>query len=79
MTEDKMEVSARTTWAGVGIALRTDTPTPERVRESVTAVLADPSYRARARELQTAYARYSGAERAVEAILEVAGSRQSVG
>ena len=79
MTEDKMEVSARTTWAGVGIALRTDTPAPERVRDSVTAVLADPSYRARARALQAAYARYSGAERAVEAILEVAGSRQPVG
>ena len=44
-TEDKMEVSARVTWSGVGVALRTDTPSVEQVRSGVATVLADPRYR----------------------------------
>ncbi len=75
-TEDKMEVSARVAWAGVGIALRTDTPSPAQVRDAVATVLADPSHRARAAGLQRAYAGYSGADRAAEAVLEVAGARR---
>ncbi len=78
-TEDKTEVSARVAWAGVGIALRTDTPSPAQVRDAVAAVLADPAHRARAGELQRAYARYPGADRAAEAVLEVAGARRPVG
>jgi UDP:flavonoid glycosyltransferase YjiC (YdhE family) len=79
LTEDKMEVSARVTWAGVGIALRTDTPSSDQVRDGVSAVLSQPSYRARARELQQAYAGYPGATRAVAAILDVARTTQPVG
>ncbi len=71
-----MEVSARVAWAGVGIALRTDTPSPAQVRDAVATVLADPSHRARAAGLQRAYAGYSGADRAAEAVLEVAGARR---
>jgi MGT family glycosyltransferase len=76
-TEDKSEVSSRVTWAGVGIALRTDTPTAAQVRDAVGTVLADPSYRARAAALQRVYAGYSGAERAAEAVLEVAAGRRA--
>ncbi len=36
----------------------------------------DPSHRARAAGLQRAYAGYSGAGRAAEAVLEVAGARR---
>jgi MGT family glycosyltransferase len=78
-TEDKMEVSARVTWSGVGVALRTDTPTPQQVRDGVTAVLADRRHRRRARELQAAYARYDGPRRAAAAIREVAAARRRVG
>ncbi|MDN3311234.1 glycosyltransferase [Microbacterium oryzae] len=38
-TEDKPEVAARVAWAGVGVNLRTGTPTPARVRHGVKAVL----------------------------------------
>lgn len=76
--EDKMEVSARVTWSGAGVALKTDTPTPRQLRESVTAVLADARYRARAEELAVAFAGYRGAARAAEAILEVAGTRSMI-
>jgi UDP:flavonoid glycosyltransferase YjiC (YdhE family) len=48
------------------------------VRDGVAEVLDDPSYGHRARELQSAYAGYSGAERAAEAILEVAAVRAPV-
>jgi len=34
-TEDKPDVAARVAWAGVGINLKTDAPTPEQVRAAV--------------------------------------------
>jgi UDP:flavonoid glycosyltransferase YjiC (YdhE family) len=73
LTEDKMEVSARVTWSGTGIALKTDTPSPRQVQQAVATVLGDPAYRARAEELRSAYAAFPGAARAAESILEVAG------
>ncbi|SEO59712.1 glycosyltransferase [Trujillonella endophytica] len=78
-TEDKAEVSARVTWSGAGLALGTDTPTPDQVADAVATVLTRPDHRARARELQAAYARYRGERRAAEAVLEVAASRNPVG
>jgi MGT family glycosyltransferase len=50
-TEDKPEVSMRAEWAGVGVNLRTGTPTAEAVRTGVERVLADRGYRDRARAL----------------------------
>ena len=79
LTEDKMEVSARVTHFRTGVALRTDTPSPAQVRSAVDAVLATPEYRQRARELQSAYAGWSGASRAAEAIVETAGVGVPVG
>ena len=72
-TEDKMEVCARVTWSGTGVAMKTDTPSAEQVRAGVATVLGDPRFRARAREIAAAYTGYRGAARAAEAILEVAG------
>jgi MGT family glycosyltransferase len=43
-TEDKIEVNSRIAFSGVGVDLRTQTPTPEQVRTAVRQVLADPSY-----------------------------------
>ena len=51
-TEDKPEVSMRAEWAGVGVNLRTGTPTPDAIRAGVERVLADhglPRARAGAR------------------------------
>ena len=47
-TEDKPEVSMRAEWAGVGVNLRTGTPTADAVRAGVARVLADRGYRERA-------------------------------
>lgn len=46
-TEDKVEVSARIDWSGVGIDLRSNRPTPAQVRDAVRRVLAEPSFRQR--------------------------------
>jgi UDP:flavonoid glycosyltransferase YjiC (YdhE family) len=46
-TEDKVEVSARIDWSGVGIDLRSNRPTPTQVRDAVRRVLAEPSFRQR--------------------------------
>lgn len=50
-TEDKAEVAARVSWSGVGINLRTDAPTPQRVGDAVRTVLYDGRYRARAQSV----------------------------
>jgi MGT family glycosyltransferase len=59
-TEDKPEVAARVAWSGAGINLRTGKPSPTRVRNAVRAVLAQGSYRARAKQLALAYAEHDG-------------------
>ncbi|KAL3423522.1 udp-glucuronosyl udp-glucosyltransferase [Phlyctema vagabunda] len=43
-SEEKPEVAARAEYAGVGINLRTKSPTPEAIREAVKVVLNDPIY-----------------------------------
>jgi MGT family glycosyltransferase len=47
-TEDKPEVAARVEWAGVGVNLRTGTPTADQVRDAVHTVLRQAHYRERA-------------------------------
>ena len=55
-TEDKPEVAARVAWAGVGVDLRTGSPTPERIRAAVREVLDGKRYATRAAELGHGYA-----------------------
>lgn len=50
-TEDKPEVSMRAHWAGVGVNLKTGTPSADAVRRGVDRVLADRGYRSRAQVL----------------------------
>ena len=57
-TEDKPEVAARVGWAGVGVDLRTGTPTPDAVYDAVLATLSQPDYRSRAQALAATMARY---------------------
>lgn len=78
-TEDKAEVAARVDWAGVGVALATDrttdATTTRAVADGVRRVLADPSFRSRARELAAEYARYDAVGRVVEVVEALAGER----
>lgn len=59
-TEDKPEVASRVEWFGVGVNLRTGTPSAHAVRGAVREVLGDDAYRTAARNLQSAYARRDG-------------------
>jgi MGT family glycosyltransferase len=70
-TEDKPEVSMRAEWAGVGVNLRTGTPTAEAVRTGVERVLADRGYRDRARALAARISEYDTFDE-IEAELEAA-------
>lgn len=55
-TEDKAEVAARVEYFGVGVNLRTGTPTPLQVRRAVREVLDEQHYRTNAQRLRKAYA-----------------------
>ncbi|MFC5857377.1 glycosyltransferase [Agromyces flavus] len=57
-TEDKPEVAMRVQWSGVGLTLKTGTPTPAAVGSAVDRVLADRTFRDRARELAARIAEY---------------------
>ncbi|OBK95282.1 glycosyl transferase [Mycobacterium asiaticum] len=49
--EDKPEVGARVAWSGVGRRLRTERPSPRALRRDILAVLNEPRYRARSRDI----------------------------
>jgi MGT family glycosyltransferase len=53
-SEDKVEVCARVAWSGVGLNLKSGTPTVAAIARAVEQVLAEPAYRTRARALATA-------------------------
>lgn len=63
---DKPEVAGRVDAAGVGINLRTGTPTSAAVRAAVDRVRADARYRTRAREVAEQLAAAGGAPRAAQ-------------
>lgn len=74
-TEDKMEVSARIAWSGAGVSLGSDSPSATQIAHGVRAVLADPRYSCRARELAQSYAHLPSTALAVEAITAAAAGR----
>jgi UDP:flavonoid glycosyltransferase YjiC (YdhE family) len=51
-TEDKPEVANRVAYAGVGVNLRTNRPSPSTVAAAVDRVLAEPRFRQRAQAMQ---------------------------
>jgi UDP:flavonoid glycosyltransferase YjiC (YdhE family) len=70
-TEDKPEVSMRVEWSGVGVNLKTGTPTASAVGAAVDRILADPSFRRRASTLAVRIAGYSTFDE-IESELEAA-------
>ncbi|CZS94765.1 related to N-glycosyltransferase [Rhynchosporium agropyri] len=55
---DKPEVAARVEWAGLGVNMRTESPTPKAVKEAVEKVLSEGRYKQRARELEEEMGKY---------------------
>jgi UDP:flavonoid glycosyltransferase YjiC (YdhE family) len=77
-TEEKPEICARVAWAGVGINLKTNRPTPDRIREAVRAVLADPRYRHNAQRLAADIARHDAPAEAATLLERLAATKQPV-
>lgn len=57
--EGKDDIAARVQYNRVGLDLRTETPRPVQIRRAVATVLADATYRQRARQLSAEFSRYS--------------------
>lgn len=72
-TEDKLEVNARVAYAGVGLNLRTQTPSLQVLRAAVRKVLLDPSYARRAGELAAEIDAAGREDQAATLLEEVAG------
>ena len=73
--EDKPEVAGRVAWSGVGLALKTETPSPAAVSKAVREVLGDPRYRTRAGQIAASMERAGGLPRLAEIVDEVGRSR----
>ncbi|WP_040164366.1 glycosyltransferase [Microbacterium gorillae] len=73
-TEDKVEVAARVGWSGVGIDLRTNTPSAAEVGGAVHRVLSAPRFRERAGEVAGAMASAPGLAGLDAVLAELAGA-----
>lgn len=76
--EDKPEVAARIAWSGVGRRIKSDTPSPAAVGAAVRAVLAEPGYRANARQMADRMAAAGGMPRLTEVLDQVVVSARNV-
>lgn len=78
-TEDKPEVTNRVAYSGVGINLKTATPTPEQIKEGVRKIIADDGYRKRARTLQAELASHNAPLEAAQLLERLAATKKPVG
>lgn len=76
INEGKSDVNARVEHAGVGINLRSEAPSPEKIRAAVRAILADPQWKNRAQQIRQDFARQDPAHAAAEVVENVPGSRR---
>ncbi len=67
-TEEKPEIAARVAWAGVGINLKTGTPSSDKIRCAVRKILRDHCYKQNAQRLQTEFQQYNGPQQAADLI-----------
>jgi UDP:flavonoid glycosyltransferase YjiC (YdhE family) len=77
--EDKADFAMSVAYAGVGIDLRTDRPTPEALQNAIDAVLKQrSSYKLRAREITDELARIDRPTKIVELLQAAVDARRSV-
>ena len=68
LNEGKSDVNARVAYAGVGVNLKTETPSAAAVRSAVETVLGDPSWRERAQAMRGQFEAEDSVGAAVEVI-----------
>jgi UDP:flavonoid glycosyltransferase YjiC (YdhE family) len=76
-TEDKKEVTAHVAWSGVGINMRTNSPAPKAVAESVERVLNEPTFRNRTLALKARVGDMRPAKKAADLLEELATGSQA--
>ena len=77
-TEEKPEVGARVEWAGVGIDLKTNRPSPSQIRHALRTILDDPRYRWNAARMQADMARHDAPVEAAILLERLAATKQPV-
>lgn len=77
-TEDKPEVCTRIEWSGVGINLKTKTPTPKQVKDAVKKLLASPQYRQKAQLLKSEITQHDAPTEAASLLEKLAITKQPV-
>ncbi len=77
-TEEKPEICARIEWAGVGINLKTKTPTLTQIKNAVKKLLESPHYRQKAKLFQADIARYDAPTLSAKLLEQVAATKQPV-
>jgi UDP:flavonoid glycosyltransferase YjiC (YdhE family) len=77
-SEEKPEIAARVAWSGVGINLKTGSPTPEQIRAAVREAFNNPRYRQNAQRIQADYARHDAPIEAAALLEQLAATKQPV-
>jgi UDP:flavonoid glycosyltransferase YjiC (YdhE family) len=77
-TEDKAEVAGRVAYAGVGVNLKTSTPTPTVLHAAVRRVLTEPGFRDRARQISQLLQQTNAPATAAAALETLARTKQPV-
>lgn len=75
LAADKPEVAARVEWAGLGVNMRTEVPTPDAVREAVDTVLGDRKYKERVKALEDEVEKYDIFETVVKSVEELCAGK----
>lgn len=77
-SEDKPEVCNRVAWSGLGINLKTATPTVAQIRDAVRQMRSDSRYRQRAQALQAEAARHDAPAAAARLLVQLAQIKQPI-
>jgi UDP:flavonoid glycosyltransferase YjiC (YdhE family) len=77
-TEEKPEICTRIEWAGVGINLKTKTPTSTQLKNAVKKILESPQYRQKAQLIQADITRYDTPSLSAKLLEQLAVTKQPV-
>lgn len=77
-SEDKPEICARIDWCGVGIDLKTKTPTRNQIQKAMQRILATQRYGQQAKKIQSIIAQSHPAEKAATLLEELVETKQAI-
>jgi UDP:flavonoid glycosyltransferase YjiC (YdhE family) len=77
-TEDKPEIGSRIAYSGVGINLKTATPSHAQVGQAVDRILADAGFRTRAQQMQAQLGQHNAPSEAADLIEQLINTRKPV-